>query len=218
MVFVNEKLNEPGVLIPKLIFSSVGGGIGAAFETFAVITLIFAVLERQKVIINNGDIVSSLPPVPKSKIPLYKPICNIISIIFIGWVLLKCPWIVGALFDKTAWIPAFSADVIFSMWGIIALWVAVQITREVICIVDRSYTRRMAVVTAVCNAIVAVLTGILFLNGELMNADFVTKIRDVEYVGGTLANLNMIVWLIIVLVLIIGAIRSVVKARKNVVG
>ncbi|MFP3155984.1 hypothetical protein LQZ18_16490 [Lachnospiraceae bacterium ZAX-1] len=89
MVFVNEKPNEHGVLIPKLIFSSIGGGIGAAFETFAVITLVFAVLERKKIIINNGDIVSNLPPVPKSRIPLYEPISNIISIIFIGWVLLE---------------------------------------------------------------------------------------------------------------------------------
>jgi hypothetical protein len=51
-----------------------------------------------------------------------------------------------------------------------------------------------------------------------MNADFVTKIRDVEYVGGTLANLNVIVWLVIILALIIGAIRSLVKARKNAEG
>jgi hypothetical protein len=51
-----------------------------------------------------------------------------------------------------------------------------------------------------------------------MNADFAAKIRDVKYIGGALANLNVIFWLIIIFVLIIGALRSAVKARKNVEG
>jgi hypothetical protein len=52
-VFANEKLNEIGILIHKIITSSIGGAVGTAFEVFIVITLIFAVLERKKVIINN---------------------------------------------------------------------------------------------------------------------------------------------------------------------
>jgi hypothetical protein len=216
---------NPWVLFGEAIGRTLEGVIGGGIQAFAVITFIFAVLERKKTVFNDGDALSHLPPVPKTNVQIkpYEPIagmiwCVILAVVFLGFPQIAGPWIEG-----TGWIPVFAPSVIRSFWILIVLWSVLGIVRESVKLLDGQYTKRLAVVTVVCNILTAISAAIVFLNEKIMNPEFV------HYIGGWFTDagepgrapleiftkFNLVFLGIVLFALILDASVTTVKALKH---
>jgi hypothetical protein len=223
-VLTQEKTDDLSVFLPKLIASAVGGALSAAAFAFTAITLIFVILERKKVIFNNGDILTSLPPVPRenARIPLSEPVGNIIWAMIAGILFLSCPYVIGYVIKDVGWVSAFNADIVRSMWFLVAFWVLCGIVLESVKLIDRSYTKRVAAATVICNTLTAVTMGFFFANDKLMNPSFIENASKLY--GGTeffiriLQNLNHLILGIGIVILIWGIVHAVYKAWRNIQG
>jgi hypothetical protein len=222
-VFLNEKLDELGVFIPKLIFSSVGGGLGGALQAFAIITVIFAIFERKKVIFNDGDILTTLTPIPqkKDRIKRSEPVGSIIGAIFAGVGILTFPQVIGLWSEQTGWVPAFDIAVIRPMWFLVGIWVIAEIVREIIRMIDGRYTGRVALVTIIANAIIGISSGVFLVNPRLMNPTFreaatnLFKMEHEDWLIRICTNLNYFILGIVILTLLWGAGYAVYRAFRS---
>lgn len=215
---------SPWVLFGKAIGQTLGGIIGGAVQAFAMITFIFAVFERKKVVFHDGDVLSHLPPVPKVKeqIKPYEPIAGMIWCVIAAVFFLGFPQIAGVWTDETGWIPAFAPSVIRSFWFLIVLWAALGIARESVKLIDGQYTKRVAVVTVICNILTAIGAAIVFLNERIMNPEFISRMgewfMDAGESGGApvriFASFNLMFLGIILFALILDAAATTVKALK----
>ncbi len=239
-ILINEKFDDLSIFIPNLILSTIGGALGGAFQAFAIITFIFAVLERKKVVLNDGDILSSLPQVPKStvRIKAYEPIMNMIWAILTVVILIGCPEVFGALFtdggftspigenftglikNNNNWITAFDVKYIHSMWLLPVFWCICQIVREIFKLIDRCYTKRVAVVTAATNIMIGMFM-FFFFTGRIMNPVFIEAINkkipesSKEFILPMLSNANYIILGIALIVLIYDMGYTAYKAWQN---
>jgi hypothetical protein len=186
---------NPYAQFGKAVGQTLAGVIGAGTSAFAIVTLIFAVLERKKVVLNTGDMVSSLPPVPKAKAQIkpYEPIAGILWCVIAAVVFLGFPQVAGAWVDGIGWVPVFAPSVIRGCWFFIVLWAALGIVRESVKLVDGHYTRRLAVVAVVCDILTAISAAVVFLNAGIMNPEFVSHVGGLFISAGEAGN--ALVWL-----------------------
>jgi hypothetical protein len=198
-VLIREKRTDALAFILKLIDSSLIGAVAAAFQSFAAITLVFAVLERKKAVLSDGDILSALPPVPmpRARIKRHEPIANICWNIFAAALFLGFPQAIGAWSPEIGWIPALDAQALRSFWAIVVLWAAFGIAKEAVKLIEGSYTKRVAAATAIANLAAAIASSAVFARARVMNPIFAPAFAGLAGEGGSaisalLGNLNLI--------------------------
>jgi hypothetical protein len=215
---------SPLALSSQLLGLTFAGIIGGAVQAFAVITFIFAILERKKLIFNDGDLFSHLPPVPKAKerIKPFEPIAGMILCILMVIVFLGFPQIIGTWIDETGWIPVFTPSVIRGFWILIVLWAVLGIVRESVKLLEGQYTKRLALVAIVCDMLTAICVAAVFLHGEIVNPEFVGSIgvlfADVGEPGRlpieVLSHFNLFFFGIVMFALILDASFTTARALK----
>jgi len=200
------------------------GIVGGLLVPFAIVTFIFAVFERYKVKLDTGDMISNLPAVPKGaeKIRRYEAVAGIIFSVVVVVVLLGFPEVVGMWTRATGWVPIFVPDVLRSLWMFIVLWAVLEIVKESVKIVEGQYTRRLAVVTVICNIFIVVSALAVFLNDRIVNPEFVNTITCfIEEADGSAAaafifgNINLIVLGAVILGFVVDSIVVSVNAWKS---
>jgi hypothetical protein len=216
---------SPWLLFGEALGQTLAGVVGGAIQAFAAITLIFAILEHKKVVFNDGDVLSHLPPVPKAEAQIkpYEPIvgmiwCVIAAVVFFGFLQITGVWI-----DGIGWIPVFVPSVIRGFWFLIVLWAVLGIARESVKLIDGQYTRRLAVVAVICDALTAISAAIVFLNEKIMNPEFINHIGDWFIDVGEpgrapielFTNFNLVFLGIVLFSLVLDASITTAKALKH---
>jgi hypothetical protein len=171
---------DPYFLFARAIGQTLAGVVGGGIQAFAVITVVFAVLERKKVVLSDDAALANLPPVPESqeRIKPHESVAGMIWCVIAAVFFLGFPQLAGAWVEGVGWIPVFVAPVIRGFWFFIILWAALGIVKESVKLADGRYTRRLAVVTAVCDVLTAASAAVVLLNGRIMNPEFISHIGD----------------------------------------
>jgi hypothetical protein len=221
-LFQNELPSNPYLLLGKIFGLTVGSAIWGLVQAFAVITIIFAIFEWKKVSINNADFLSTLPNIPKTdwQIKTYEPIAGIIWSAIVVVVFLGFPWIAGVWLDDSGWIPIFDTLVIRSLWLPIILGAIIGVIKEIVRLVDRRYTWRLAIVTIIADIFIFLCAAVVFMNGRVMNPVFVSNIyklfvdNDAEFIPFIFANFNLVFLGILTFALALDSLTVSVKAIK----
>ena len=198
----------------------------ALLQGFAIVTIVFIILERKGIAPTlDGDSLSSLPPVPKSneRIGVGECIFSIaVSIFFVALVCFapQCLCFFARIGDGGIMeaVPLFNTEVVRSMWY---LWIPIAllgIIDNVVRLVDGAYTRRVAIVTVVTNIISIVLFAFSFLRSDIMNTAFVGDVASLlntqeQLVISVVARINIVFFCIIAFALVLESISAVVKSR-----
>jgi len=193
--------------------------IGGVVQAFAVITVVFAVLDYRKVEIQGNEFFD-LPEIPaaKMKISPFEPIFWIAFSIITTILLLGFPQIMGAYFDG-GWVTVFNIDVVRGLWFPILVWTLLEIIAEAVKLVEGQYNMRVLAVIVVSCILQMVCIVAVFGNNDLINLELINHIEDfgtgVQALGGLFNNLftrpNLIVMVIILCILIWEIIEVAVK-------
>jgi len=157
----------------RVIASAAGG----AFQAFAIITVVFAVLDYRKVDLQDGDMFDNLPEIPEAKAKI-EPFWSIVGIavsIPAAVLFLLYPQIISARFEDIGWIPVFNVDVVHSLWLPILLWAILNVGSEIMELVEGQYTMRLASVTAGACALIAICAAAVFGNSEIINPVYTSR-------------------------------------------
>jgi hypothetical protein len=204
----------------SLILQAIVDVAGVLIQAFAVITIVFAFLDYNKVNIKESDFFD-LPEVPdaRMKISPSGPIFWMIFSIVTTVLLLGFPQFIGGYFDGI-WIPVFNTEVIRSLWFPILLWTLVEVVAEIIKLLEGRYTVRLAIGRVISGILQAVCVVFVFSYSGIVNHEFV---EQVSAVGAEMAatgfpfenvlvypNIGIMVFLLFVIAIEI--IEDVVKA------
>ncbi|MCL2695623.1 MAG: hypothetical protein FWE69_04795 [Clostridiales bacterium] len=168
----------------KAIGATVGGAFSGVLSAFSIVTIVFAILERKKAPLQEGDMFSRLPAVPKdeARIKRHDPIMGMIWATVFTVLFLVFPWFAGAWVEGVGWVPVFQTAVIRSLWLPIILWGALGIGKEAYKLIAGQYTKRLAIVTVIADLLMIACAVVVLAGNGIMNPDFVSQI------GGLIAG------------------------------
>ncbi|MDR2957093.1 MAG: hypothetical protein LBU61_02785 [Coriobacteriales bacterium] len=218
-----EPPSQPFFLIPLLIGQIIGGTMAGVFQGFAIITFIFAILERYKADLGNGDFFASLPMVPKKteQIKPYEPIIGLIFSIIGVAIFLGFPQICGIYIDNNTWLPILNVVVIRSLWLPIILWAVLAIIKETMRLIEGRYTVRLMVVVIIVNVFALVCSGVVLMNTAIINPEFFAFMTNLisgdgaEIVNLLIRNSNVLMLAVICFALLLDCVVTVVKTVQT---
>jgi len=200
------------------LLASIFGGL---FNAFAIITIIFAVLNHMKVNLRSKTDPTDLPEMPelRKRISTIGPIISIIVSIALTVIFLRFPQLFSLRFEGE-WIPAFNADTIRTLILPVLIWTALEIGVEIAKLVERQYTVRLAVASVLAFAICAICVIVIFTNTDLVNPDFVYSVNNITseiapaewFFENVLARPNMILLAAMMVGLLIETAEVVIMA------
>lgn len=172
---------------PQNVFESIGlflsSVISAAIHAFAIVTFIFAVIERYAD--HKGKIEvwkpSDLPPVPavKAVINRGEPVAGIVFAVFGIIIFNVAPWLFGANdYAGRTFIPVFDLDVLLRLMPLINVMFCLGILKEIAKLVVGRYDLKLAVSVTVLNILSLIVFIYLFVPPAIWNADFMMSLHD----------------------------------------
>jgi len=165
---------------PINVFEAFGkflsGIISAAINAFAIVTIIFAVIERYaKHETLKGE---DWKPSDLQSEPIVGLVFAVLGIIIFN----AAPWLFGAgeitgnTFFPVSFIPVFNLDVLYRMLPLINIMFCVGILKEVARLVIGRYDFRLAIAVAIFNVISLVLTVYIFAPPAIWNQGFMSSL------------------------------------------
>ena len=94
------------------------------------------------------------------------------TIIFLGF-----PQIITYVFVGTRLIPTFDAEVVRSLWLPIILWAVFRVGIDVAYIIERHYTKRLAIITIIGDVLAAICGIIIFINQRIVYWEYIDFIH-----------------------------------------
>jgi len=155
------------------------------------------------------------------KFSYFEPVAGIIFAIVASVIFLVFPHIIAVVFVSGPLIPTFDAEVIRSFWIPIVLWAILRIFVEVFYLVERRYTKRLAIGTMIGNGLAFICTLIIFIPYRIVNVDYIDWIHTyfasiaAEWFGEILARPNIVIIVIMLIGLILDSITVVRKGFKK---
>jgi len=203
------------------IFQPVGGAFAGIIQAFAIITIIFAILERKKADFGGGDFIDALPlvPVRDERITRWEPIAGMALCAVMALVFLAFPQVMGGWMDGAGWIPALDVSVIRGFWLPIALWAVLGIGKEILRLVEGRYTKRLAIAASAANPVIAACAAVTFWSNWIMNPVFLARAGEIFGEEGHIAmtaieNAHLIFLGIVFFALIVETVTFWAKAKK----
>ncbi|MCL2152666.1 MAG: hypothetical protein FWH57_06895 [Oscillospiraceae bacterium] len=196
---------------PDIIGEVISGAINGAAGAFVWITVIFIILERKKVKFNGDEFLSKLRPVPdkRARIKIHEPVINILWHVATVVLFLGFPYLMGGYSESTGWIPAFNESYIRASWYLVTLWAAFGIAREIVKLLERRYSKRLALTTVVTNILTGIAATLFFVNHSIMNPVFVEKVTSmiegvaVNEIGWALGHIYLFILAVMLFALLL---------------
>jgi hypothetical protein len=170
--------------------------------------------------LNNRNTENESPPRVTEKeirFSYLEPICGILFAIAAAVIFLGFPQIIAVVFVSGPLIPTFDTEVIRSLWIPVILWVLLRVAVEVFYLIERRYTKRLAIVTMTGNTLAFICTLILFIPARIVNAEYVDWIHT--YFADSAAIFGEILaapHIVIIVIMLIGLILdSITVTRKG---
>ncbi len=159
-------------------------------SAFAIVTLLFAYLERKGVSLDQP--LEDLPPVPKKtkEVSLWETVAGIGFCVIFLVIFLWVPEVLGFVTDGAGgYLPLFDVQAIRASWYYILAFGLLGIAGECIKLLERRYNKKVLTVTVVTNLLSAAVA-ILWLTGEnAFHTDYTGYIRNLFSGSDFLANL-----------------------------
>jgi len=198
----------------QLITSVVGGVV----QVFAVITVVFAILEYFKVDLKSEDFYE-LPEVPEAKMKISPsgPIFGIAFAIITTVIFLGFPEIFRLNFNLV-WIPVFDAAVIRGLWLPIVIWTILEVGVEIVKLVEGQYTMRVGIVGLITGILSAVFAFAIFGNNNIVNQELLNAIEhqfQFEALGLVISNPNIVIMIITLVIIFFDTLDVVVKSFQS---
>ncbi|MCL2881711.1 MAG: hypothetical protein FWF45_02285 [Coriobacteriia bacterium] len=222
---VNTKpATNPLILAGQLFGQTIGGAIGGAFWAFAILTIIFAIMQRLHVgLTPQDDFFSRLRPVPqkRAEIKLIVPIVGmfwsaVLLIVFLGF-----PQIISVWLESGTWIPVFATSVIRSFWPLILLWAILGIAKQTVMLIEGQYSVRVALATLIANILILACTAVVFLSPAIMNPAFLSYLSKLLVGNGSAQlaawapHLGVGLFFIICFALVVDTVSTASRALRN---
>lgn len=202
------------------ILMAIGATIGSIGLAYAVVTSIFAMIERKNSKKTGAADLSDLPEVPNKFFDIKRadPILGIVFSILVVVVFLGFPYILGgAWIGDGTYIPMFDTDIIRSLWLPIILWMVFRIAVEVAYLVEKRYKPRLTVIAVTLNIATAICAFIVLWGDRLINSEFLYYME--EFADSAIANLisfiPMGLLLVFMALLLIETITVIYKGVKS---
>gem|GEM_PF-2063122 len=153
------------------------------------------------------------------KFSIFEPIFGIIISLVATIVFLGFPHIITVVLIGGPVIPTFYSEVIRSLWIPIVLWAIFRVGVDISYLYERRYTERLAKIAVIGNVLTAICTFIIFISPRIVNQDYINFIHDYfrnvsVWFGNILANPNLIILVLIMVILILESINVVRKGMK----
>jgi len=159
----------------------------------------------------------------KQKFSYFEPVVGIIFAVAATVIFYFFPQIIAIVFVNGPIIPTFDIDVIKGsgslLWIPIFLWAILRIGVEIFYLVERRYTKRLAVITMIGNILAFVCILIIFVPFRIMNPEHIDWVRthyinNAAWFGALLARANIVVIVIMFIGLVLDSITVIIKSRK----
>ena len=210
---------------PEIAFVAVAKAFGmvvmALVQAFAIVTIIFAVMERfgKSVSWKEDWHPRDLPEVPLGSAVIKKsePIVSLVFSAIFLIIITTMPWLFGVGFGLPApWIPVFNLEALAGMIGLVILMVAAGIIKEVLMLVIGRYNIRLAISVLALNLISLALVITVFGSPAVWNADFLTQMQaatGAEWFSGDTA---LVIWrLVPTIIVVLTAIGLITEAATT---
>ena len=197
-------------------------------QAFAFVTLLFAIFYHKGVKLDQDTSLDDLPPVPKKDemISKWEPVFGIaISVLFLA-VFLVAPQIFCAILpmDGAAeLIPIFQTETVRGTWYLIVAFSVAGIAREIVRLLEGSYTRKVLAATLVTDVISAILSIWWLTNDQLINPAFIARFEalfsgDAAFIGTVFANFQHFFLGVLLFALALDAVTTTVKTLRRRAG
>lgn len=148
-------------------------------QGFAIVTILFAVFDRLGTQLGEPFNFDNLPPVPKKHETISVWECGIdiaISLLFLV-IFLTAPQILCMIVPETnEFVPIFNIELIRASWYIIVLFSLAGIVRDGMKLLERRYTKRVLIITLVCDVLSAVFAVWWLSRPGMISSDFTALI------------------------------------------
>ena len=156
----------------------------------------------------------------KRKFSFFEPIAGIILAIVATVVFFFFPQIISVVFVNGPLIPTFVDFIINGLWFPIFAWAILRIGVEVFYLIERRYTKRLAVVTVIGNVLAFICTLFIFVPYRVVNLHYVEWIYSyfsggAAWFGEILARPNLIIIIIMLIGLLLDSFTVIRKGRRE---
>jgi len=155
------------------------------------------------------------------KFSYFEPIAGMIVAIVCVIIFLGFPQIItiGFIGTPPRLIPTFDADVIRSLWFPIILWGLLHIGVDVAYLIERRYTKRLAMITVIGHALALICACIIFIPSKIVYWEYLVWVdilfeHVADWFGNILAIPNLIVLFLMIIVSLFVSITVVRKGNK----
>lgn len=145
-------------------------------SAFAIITIIFAILDWKKVDIHSEDDLSKLPNIPTKKETISRSDCIVgivINIILLS-IFLFAPQFMGGYVGvytsggaSTTIVPFFDAEAVKSVWWLFVISFGADIVNNIYKLIVGRWNVKTAIFNAVCNVVTVVSSAIILLGRNI---------------------------------------------------
>ena len=160
-------------------------------------------------------------PEKKVKFSYFEPVAGIIFALVASIIFYFFPQVIAVGFfgNPIVIIPTFVEEVIKGLWLPIFLWAILRIIVEIVYLVERRYTKRLAIITIVGNLLAFVSTLFVFIPDKIVNPEYIGWVHDnisplANWFGELLAKPHWIIIAIMLIGLILDSITVTVKGIK----
>ena len=163
-------------------------------------------------------------PETKLKISIFEPIIGIIIAIAATVIFLLFSQIIAVVIIDGPVIETFLKAEIQRLAVLIPaiLWALFRIGVEATYLVERRYTKRLAKISVIGNALAVICAIIALVSPRIVNPDYITVIRNgyenvsAAWFGNILANPHLIILFVIIIVLVLDSVNVLRRGYKKV--
>jgi len=171
----------------------------------------------------DGRIAEQKKIIKKAKFSYFEPFKGIIFAVIVTVIFLAFPQIISFVFlDRL--IPTFYTEVVRSLWIPIIIWALLRIGVKVAYLIERSYTKRLAIITTIGNILAIICGFIIFISPRIVNQEYINFIhRYFEDLAawfsviltGILDRPNLIILVLMIVILIVESLNVYRRSLKK---
>jgi len=187
---------------------------GVLLSAFAIITIVFAIMEHTKTDISKE--MFDLPDLPTEKetINPIGPIAWMVVSVVTTIVLLSFSDIIGWRVEGE-WLPIFNSEVIRSFWLVIIVWTVAEVAIELFTLIEGRYTMRLFRRTLITSIVQIFCIITVFGNSDIVNPAFAQFVSDLPNTAErVLSNPNIAIMVICFIALAYDALETLYYALK----
>lgn len=216
---------------PQLFAELLSMVYNTLLSAFAIITIVFAVLDYKKVDIHSEDDLSKLPAVPTKKEKISRSDCIVgivINIILLSFFLFA-PQFMGGYVGvytsgaaSTTIVPFFDTEAVKSVWWLFVISFGADIVSNIYKLVVGRWNVKTAVFNAVCNVVTIVSSAVILLGKNIFCVYIAKDVSSALVAAGEaplpeaaamlFGRLNIIIFAIIFFAGILSIITGFAKA------